>query len=217
MLIKFPYPDFPPLEIEERNFLHFSEPPATASPEIPHHTGGPYGPQEILEKALANPISSPRLSQLAKGKRNVLIAVDDYTRTTPTETALPLVLDELNCAGLADEAISIILAGGSHRPMTDEEIERKLGPEIRCRFKVLPHDREHQGELVTIGKLEGCPLDIRKEAARADLIVGIGHITPHGVAGFSGGAKIIFPGVSGPRFTSLTHWLSVEHAPEEIL
>lgn len=217
MLIKFPYPDFPPLEIEERNFLRFSEPPATTSPEMPHHTGGPYGPQDILEKALANPLFSPRLSQLAKGKRNVVIAVDDYTRTTPAETALPLVLDELNCAGLADEAISIILAGGSHRPMTDEEIERKLGPEIRCRFKVLPHDREHQGQLVIIGNFCGCPLEIRKEAARADLIVGIGHITPHGVAGFSGGAKIIFPGVSGSRFTSFTHWLSVEHPQEEIL
>jgi len=188
MLIKFPYPDFPPLEIEERNFLHFSEPQATASPlAVKPRLGRALraNGQDILKKALANPLFSPRLSQLAKGKRNVLIAVDDYTRTTPTETALPLVLDELNCAGLADEAISIILAGGSHRPMSGEEIERKLGPEIRCRFKVLPHDREHQGELVTIGKLEGCPLDIRKEAARADLIVGIGHITPHGVAGFS--------------------------------
>jgi len=208
MLIKFPYPEFPPLEIPKDNFLGLWEPPEMPSPELP---------QDVLKKAMENPIFSPRLSQLAKGKRSVLIAVDDYTRTTPAHLILPLVLDELKCANLKDEAISIILAGGSHRPMTDEEIKGKLGPEILSRFRVLLHDREHQGELETIGKLCTSPLQIRKEAARADLAVGIGHIVPHGVAGFSGGAKIIFPGVSGPRFTSLTHWLSVQHPQEEIL
>ena len=174
-------------------------------------------PEHILKEALANPISSPRLSELAKGRGNCLIVVDDYTRTTPVAMVLPLVLEELNSAGLKDEAISIILAGGSHRPMTDQEIKKKLGAQIQSRFEVLTHDRKNQGELETVGKLYASPLKIRKEASSANLIVGIGHIAPHGVVGFSGGAKIIFPGLSGPGFTSLTHWLSVQHSQKEII
>jgi nickel-dependent lactate racemase len=208
MRIKFPYPGFPYLEIKKGNFLGLWEPREMLPSK---------DERDILKKAIANPVSSPPLSRLAKNKKNALIAVDDYTRTTPVATILPLVLDELSSAGLRNEAISIILAGGSHRSMTVEEIGRKLGDGVSTRFKVLLHDREHQGELESVGELQGCPVEIRKEAHLAALIVGIGHIAPHGVAGFSGGTKIIFPGLSGKGFTSLTHWLSVQHPQKEII
>jgi nickel-dependent lactate racemase len=208
MRIKFPYPDFSPLKIKKSSLLGLWEPGEMISQKSPEH---------ILKEALANPISSPPLSRLAQGKQNVLIAVDDYTRTTPAATILPLALEELNSAALKDDSISIILAGGSHRSMTDEEVESKLGAGLRSKFKVLLHDRKNQGELENIGELHGSPLKIREEAASADLIVGVGHIAPHGVAGFFGGAKIIFPGLSDHAFTSLTHWLSVQHSQKEII
>ncbi len=160
----------------------------------------PFGGKGIgeagLRKAFANPIGTPPLRQLAKGKRDAVIVVDDLTRPTPADKLVSLVIDELVQGGIGEERIRILLGVAAHHPMNRQQAAMKLGKAIVERFWVQNHCPFEN--LDYLGKTSnGTPVYLNREFVRADLKVCVGSILPHGHAGFSGGAKLVLPGVAG--------------------
>lgn len=165
-----------------------------------------------IRRCLASPIESPPLFELAKGRKNAVLVCDDLTRPTPARLILPVVLEELKSAGLSDEQITVLIALGTHRPMTKEEIVSKFGEQVVQRVRVINHAWDDQNVLVNLGKTEqGTMIEVNRLALDADLLIGVGCILPHHIPGYSGGAKIIQPGVCGGVTTGETHLLSVRH------
>ncbi len=171
-----------------------------------------------LRNRLMKPLNSQALREVASSDGEVLILIDDYTRRTPTKEILPCIIDELKNGGVPKNRIKILMALGTHREPTDNEIIDKVGKEIYDEYSVTYHDWSNPKVLVNLGKIENkVPIRINKLLSNADLVLGIGMILPHRVTGFSGGGKIVQPGVSGPEITGYTHWKSAEYPGEEIL
>lgn len=162
-----------------------------------------------LISAIESPIGTPALKNLAKNKKNIVFLIEDITRSTPLDIIMPILIDHLNENGVPDSAISFLTAPGTHRLMTDEEILKKLGSKIIKRFKVIQHDANISEDMEDLGTvLAGdykIPAHVNRYALKADLLVGIGNIVPHSDAGYSGGAKILQPGVCDFVTTSATH------------
>ena len=145
---------------------------------------------------MEKPIDSPRLSELAKGKKNCVIIISDHTRPVPSRDILPNMFAELR-EGNPDIDITLLVATGFHRPTTKEELIGKLGEEIYNSAKIVIHDCRDAASNVQVGVLpSGAPCVIDKLAAEADLLVAEGFIEPHFFAGFSGGRKSVLPGIS---------------------
>ena len=150
---------------------------------------------ELVRQAMANPIGSPKLAELAVGKKTCTIIISDHTRPVPSRDILPPVLEELR-QGNPDIQITLLVATGFHRPTTTLELENKLGPEIAGREKILVHNAFDENANVEIGILpSGAPLVIDRAAVETDLLIAEGFIEPHFFAGFSGGRKSVLPGV----------------------
>ena len=150
---------------------------------------------DIVKKAMANPIGSAKLSELAKGKKTATIIISDHTRPVPSKHILPFMLAELR-EGNPDIDITLLIATGFHRPTTHEELVNKVGEKIANEEKFVCHDSRNPDTNVEIGVLpSGAKLVIDKVAAETDLLVAEGFIEPHFFAGFSGGRKSILPGI----------------------
>lgn len=165
--------------------------------------------EDTLRARLDRPTAGKALRDIAKLRTAALILVDDNTRQTPVARILPALLDYLNEIGLADDRIEILTASGTHRVMTEQELRDKVGNEAYGRVGIAQHDCR---ELDTIVDLESVfagrsviPVQINKRVVEADLIIGLGSIVPHSDAGFTGGAKIVQPGVCGTVTTAATH------------
>ena len=153
-------------------------------------------PRDLAE-ALRSPVGCPGLAELARDKGNALIVVDDLGRPTRAGDIVPGVVQILAEAGIAAERISILVATGSHRPLSDDDIRRKLGTDIAARFETASHDA-FGDELEDLGRLpSGVPVIVNRRVAAADLVVGISCVIPHKLTGFTGGGKLMLPGASG--------------------
>jgi nickel-dependent lactate racemase len=160
---------------------------------------------EMVEKALAAPISSlrqaqdtaPRLSEIVHEGSKVALIVDDWARSTPVSQILPTLLEELLRAGGAKrENVDIVVALGTHRAMPQEALAERLGEAVFQEYRISQHDCQAE-DLVPIGRLStGGEVKINPVVARADVKIGVGSIVPHPMNGFGGGAKIIMPGVA---------------------
>ena len=151
--------------------------------------------RELVEKALASPIGSAKLSELAAGKKTCTIIISDHTRPVPSRDILPPMLAQLR-QGNPEIDITLLVATGFHRPTTEAELKAKLGKEIAERERIIVHDAFDAASNVEIGILpSGAPLVIDRAAVETDLLVSEGFIEPHFFAGFSGGRKSILPGV----------------------
>jgi lactate racemase len=130
--IVLPYgPDNMEVSVPEENLIGIYSPQNIASvPDVK---------QEII-RALRHPIGTPPLAELVQGKEKIVILADDNTRLTPTKQIIPLLLDEMNAAGIKDEQITIIIALGTHRFMTQEEIIEKFGEAVAERVTIKNHD-----------------------------------------------------------------------------
>ncbi|MDR1874945.1 MAG: nickel-dependent lactate racemase, partial [Synergistaceae bacterium] len=169
--------------------------------------------------ALDNPIGAPALKDLARGKKDIVFLVEDATRNTPLDKIMPVVTNYLNRHGVSDDAMSFLTAPGTHRVMTEREIREKIGDEMVRRFRVYQHDATVAEDIVDLGvvnlrvsgsaKVGGgdfrIPVHVNRRVLSADLLIGLGNIVPHSDAGFSGGAKILQPGVCDFVTTSATH------------
>ncbi|WP_258358679.1 nickel-dependent lactate racemase [Moorella sulfitireducens (nom. illeg.)] len=209
MRVEFLYDGLPGVDIEGDNFLGLFEPREFTTQERE---------EDIIARALLNPIGTRRIAEMARGRKKILIIVDDNTRLTPVAKILPLVIEELKTTGVAEDSITILIGLGTHRPMTQAECEKKLGEDVLRRFRVISHNWRDASSLEFTGKTPGgTEIWLNKEVLQADFILGIGHIVPHRVAGFSGGGKIIQPAVCGGRTTEQTHWLSARYQGWEIM
>jgi nickel-dependent lactate racemase len=171
----------------------------------------------LYRNAFEQPVEGPRLREAARGAGRVLVLVDDATRSTPAARILPWLARELEQAGVRDEQVTVLTAQGTHRRMSEEELHRKLGP-FRARWRVAQHDCKASAELHAFGTTrEGLPVVANKLLAEADLAVGVGHVVSHGIMGFSGGAKIVLPGIAGEASEAWTHWRASFLPEEELL
>lgn len=154
----------------------------------------PLSPQEI-RSAIAAPIAAQTLPMLASGRKRVGIIVDDLSRPTPSSFLFTVVLEELTKTGIMPEKVTLFIAGGTHQPATDEEVLKKMGP-LPAGIRVCSHDS--QSDLDYLGKsTRGTPVFINRAIMACDLKIGIGCIYPHPAAAFSGGSKILIPGLAG--------------------
>ena len=151
--------------------------------------------RELVEQALANPIGSAPLRELAVGKNRCTIIVSDHTRPVPSRDILPPMLRQLR-QGNPQIQITLLVATGFHRLTTREELEAKLGEQIARQERIVVHNAFDSESNVHIGTLpSGAPLVIDREAVETDLLISEGFIEPHFFAGFSGGRKSVLPGV----------------------
>lgn len=209
MKIGFPYPGINSIDIPDQNLLGIFA-PSTVKVEKSE--------DEIIEEALLQPIGSSPLHEILEWCQDVLILVDDYTRPTPTQKILPRLMKELERGGIKREGIRFLIASGTHRPMTEEEIVKKFGKEIPKQYLILNHHWWDSSQMVYMGETpSGIPIHINRLVEEVDLIIGIGQIVPHRVSGFSGGGNIIQPGICGEETTGKTHWLSAQFDGWEIL
>ncbi len=160
---------------------------------------------EIVRDALQNPIASPRLRELARGKRRVLVITSDHTRPVPSRVTLPPYLAEIR-AGSPDAEITILIATGMHRPTTEAELRAKLGDDIVEHERIVVHRAENEGDMAFFGTLpSGGELWLNRLVKEAELVVSEGFIEPHFFAGFSGGRKSILPGVASQKTVLYNH------------
>jgi nickel-dependent lactate racemase len=173
--------------------------------------------QAEIRRALALPIGSLPLREQLRGRKNAVLIADDNTRLTPTDILIPILLDECNAAGIPDSSVCVIIALGTHRFMTADEIREKFGDETLRRVPIINHPYKDPAALVDLGTTQnGGRIRINRMVVEADFKMGIGSIVPHHIPGYAGGAKIIQPGVSGEETTAYTHLLSVR-APRSYL
>lgn len=153
-------------------------------------------PTAAIQQALANPIGTPRLGEIVSAGQTVAIAIDDITRSTPTAIILPLLIAELEEAGIRSEDICIVIALGTHRILTEEEVISRTGTAVYQNYRVINKPSWDDDAHVYLGmSSNGIPAWVKREVAEADVRIGLGTVIPHMDAGFSGGAKIILPGV----------------------
>lgn len=161
--------------------------------------------QEIVQKALENPIASERLSELAKGARNVLLITSDHTRPVPSKVTLPIMLQEIRRKN-PEVKVKILIATGFHRLTTCEEMLQKFGREIVENEEIINHDSRDRENMVYKGTLpSGGELWLNSLVDWADLVVSEGFIEPHFFAGFSGGRKSILPGIASQKTVLANH------------
>lgn len=165
---------------------------------MPHYKPAVKDEAEAVREALENPLQTKRLREIAKGKKNAVIVVNDITRPTATYKLLPPLLKELREGGIKkEEQIHFLVATGTHRDNTKEELEELLGKEIVQRFKVINHHCQDDEIMVDLGKTkDGIPVVINRLFWEAEVKVLTATIAPHQAAGFSGGRKSVLPGLA---------------------
>ncbi len=151
--------------------------------------------EQLATEAMENPINGHRLEDRVKPGSRVVIMVDDVTRPTPVRDLLPPLLKRVRQLGVSEKNIDIVIGLGTHRPMTKEEIQERLGKEIVATYRFENHDAWSR-DLVKVGELSGYgPIAINATVAKADARIALGSILPHLHNGFGGGPKSIMPGV----------------------
>jgi nickel-dependent lactate racemase len=162
--------------------------------------------QRHLDSALDAPLGSPPLAELARGKRTAALSVCDITRPAPNPLTLPFVLRRLEQAGLRREDITILIATGLHRAATDAEIRQICGDEIAAAYCVVNHDARNLAQHRHLGSsASGTPVHIDERFMAADLHITLGFIEPHLMLGFSGGRKLVAPGLAAQETIKVLH------------
>lgn len=170
---------------------------ATVRPEAPG--------AELVRRALESPIGTPRLSELSRTARSVVIVTSDHTRAIPSSVTLPLLLEEVR-RGNPEAEITILVATGLHRATTREEQRAMFGSRVVDSERIVIHDAFDESAHVDLGTLpSGACFFVDRLVTTCDLLVTEGFIEPHFFAGFSGGRKSILPGVCSERTVKENH------------
>jgi nickel-dependent lactate racemase len=159
-----------------------------------------------LDRALDQPIGSKPLSVLAAGKKTAAISVCDITRPAPNWLTLPPLLRRLHAAGIPVDGVTILIATGLHREATSSEIKAILGAEIAAKYRVVNHDARALAQHRWLGKTgKGIPVYIDERFMAADLHITLGFIEQHLMLGFSGGRKLVAPGLAAQETIKVIH------------
>jgi nickel-dependent lactate racemase len=156
-------------------------------------------PEAAVRAALAGPTGAPPLAELAKGKNSACILICDITRPVPNGLFLPPLVEQLLGAGLAAERITILVATGLHRPNEGEELAEIVGSRrVLETVEVANHLARDDAAHVDLGttRLHGVPVRLDRRLVEADLKIATGLVEPHFMAGYSGGRKVIAPGIA---------------------
>ncbi|MCC7355935.1 MAG: nickel-dependent lactate racemase [Anaerolineae bacterium] len=187
------------LDIPAKNII-FDLSPADAEPAP--------DPRAAVRAALAHPLGTPALDLMVRRGMKVVIIADDNTRITPTKMLVPILLDALNAANIPDKDIQVIVASGTHRPMTEAEIDAKYGEPVLSRVPVTCHNYKDLDNLVDYGTTKrGTRVIVNRQVVEADFRIGVGMVIPHHPAGWAAGAKIVLPGVGGEETVAHMHLL----------
>lgn len=158
---------------------------------------------QCVKKALKNPISSARLSDIVNPGQKVVIIASDITRPVPSYKILPAILEELRRGGASPDDICVVFALGSHRRQTEAEMKKLVGEQVYNKVRCVDAD---PGDFVPMGETSlGTPVDVTRIVAEADIRIATGNIEYHYFAGYSGGAKAIMPGVSTRQAIQSNH------------
>jgi nickel-dependent lactate racemase len=162
--------------------------------------------EAAIVAALAHPLGSPPLRELAHSGERACIAFTDVTRASPDHLLVPALLRELEAAGVRDEDITLLCATGMHRPSTPAEKETKLGAEVVARYRVIDDEPQNPAVLVDLGATPGgVPVSVHRAAVEADVLIATGLVEPHQYAGYSGGRKTVAVGAAGEALIAHTH------------
>jgi|SRR5579883_1324359 len=163
-------------------------------------------PAGALEAALRNPTGTPPLADLARGKGTACVVVCDITRPVPNALILPPVLRTIEAAGVPRDGITILVATGLHRPNEGAELVELVGAEVAGNYRCVNHHGKVREEHDYLGTTEaGVPMWIDRRYTRAELKITTGLIEPHLMAGYSGGRKVICPGIAGLETVKVWH------------
>jgi nickel-dependent lactate racemase len=158
----------------------------------------------VLE-ALRRPLAGPPLRDVVRGRRSVAISICDGTRPQPREIVVPAILEELE--GLVRlEDIVVLVATGTHRGNSDDELRAMLGDDVLASVRVVNHDARDDAALTWMGRFGAdVPVWLNSQWAEADVRITTGFVEPHFFAGFSGGPKLVAPGLAGLETTLTLH------------
>jgi nickel-dependent lactate racemase len=197
-VFKIPFgEEFVNVNIEDRNFSFYA--PPVKMKTLPDQDA-------VIDESLDNPFGTGRLEEMVKPSMRICVMVDDITRPTPRKKILPKVLKRLESAGVPKDNIKIVIGLGTHRKMTDFEIDSTIGKENIAGYELVNIDYRDSSRFVNLGTTPGgTPVEVYREVVESDFKIAIGNITPHIAAGWGGGAKMIQPGVCSEKTTEVTH------------
>ncbi len=164
------------------------------------------------DNALNAPVDAPLLEETLTVSTRVLVVVPDKSRHTDVREVIRTLLSRIGGAGVGRDNVTILIATGTHRPMTAEEIDLKYSAKLFAGYRVLNHHYADESSLIDLGTTtDGLPVQFNKLIREHDFIISVGNISPHPVGGFSGGAKGLLPGIAGKRSTDYFHWKATEY------
>lgn len=160
----------------------------------------------VLREKLARPTGSPPLAELARGRKSACILICDITRPVPNSLLLPPILETLETAGIPRDKILILIATGLHRPNEGAELVELVGPEVAGKYRIENHHGKVLAEHTYLGTTpKGVPAWIDTRYVTADLKITTGLIEPHLMAGYSGGRKLVCPGIAALETVKIWH------------
>lgn len=172
----------------------------------PDYPPGVADPARALAEALARPAGSPRLRELVRPGQSIAVAVCDGTRPQPREAMLGALFAELRGASVMESDVTILIATGTHRANTPDELRGMLGDDVVSRCRIINHDARDRTSLRYVGRSStGVPVWLDRLWLEADVRITTGFVEPHFFAGFSGGPKMVAPGLAGLETTMVLH------------
>jgi nickel-dependent lactate racemase len=163
-------------------------------------------PEAAIRQSLVQPIGTPPLAELARGHSDACVVICDITRPVPNQAILTPLLATLEASGIPRDRITILVATGLHRPNLGLELVEMVGPEIAANYRIENHHGKELSEHTFLGHSpRGVPIWIDSRYVEADLKITIGLIEPHLMAGYSGGRKLICPGIAALETVKVWH------------
>ncbi|MFV2065234.1 MAG: nickel-dependent lactate racemase, partial [Chloroflexota bacterium] len=184
--------------------LRVELPDARTTVVEPMHQSASPRPVQTLQEALRKPVAGSPLREIVRPGQTVAISVCDITRPQPRQVMLEAILDELDgIIGAAD--VKVLVARGTHRASTDAELLEMLGPRVLRGCRIVDHDARDRAGLTDMGMVGDVPVWLNSEWVAADVRITTGFVEPHFFAGFSGGPKMVAPGLAGLETTLVLH------------
>lgn len=149
----------------------------------------------MVAGSISRPVGTSTIEERLEPSSRVVILIDDKTRPTPQKEILPVILERIRAAGVPADQVDIIVALGTHFPMTEDEIRERVGEDVFDTYRIRNHDSSAADQVKICELADGFPVKVNATFASADVKIGISSVLPHPFNGFGGGPKIVMPGV----------------------